>query len=108
MNIKRLITAGILLLTASCLASSCTSGPSQQSEAMKRACADVQQIRRLVISPPKVSFNTAASFLAARAFPQDLKNSGNALIARLPSQLQSDRGSSSRTLTALNEAAAQC
>ena len=107
MKIKGLMATGALLLAVGAFGSSCNSGSSRQSQAMKRACAD---LRRIKIAPvPKGSPNTAISFQTVTVWnPQDLKNSGNAVLARLPSQIRSDSGSLSRTRATLNEAATEC
>jgi hypothetical protein len=108
--IKGRIATGALLLAVGAFGSACSSGSSQQSQAMKRACADLRRMGGIKVSPvPEGSPDTAGSFQTVTIWnPQDLKNSGNAVLARLPSQIQRDSGSLSRTEAVLRVAAAQC
>ena len=110
MGWKRSIATGALLLAVGAFGSSCTSGPTQQSQAMRRACADLRRMGGIKVSPvPEGSPNAAVSFQTVTIWnPQELKNSGNAVLARLPSEIQRDSGSLSGTEAVLREAAAQC
>lgn len=109
MKAKGLIATTALLLVIGACGSSCNSGPSQRSQAMKRACADLGRMGIKTSPVLKGSLNTSTSFLTVTVWnPQDFKNSGNAVLARLPSQLQSDSDSLTRTRASLIEAGMEC